>query len=111
LNSGGEIVGFRRATLIGLVKEPDRPAVRLTQAGSIKGGLPVLPADIRILAWRVMGKVHFHHAVVEPDVLTMGKGDLQKMLGKVNSDYLPPTAPFATCLDSYGKLAFRTSSH
>jgi hypothetical protein len=31
-----------------------------------------------------MGKVHFHHAVVEPDVLTMGKGDLQRMLGKVN---------------------------
>jgi hypothetical protein len=50
LNSGGEIVGFRRATFIGLVKEPDRPAVRLTQAGSIKRGLPVLLADIRIVA-------------------------------------------------------------
>jgi hypothetical protein len=31
-----------------------------------------------------MGKGHFHHAVVEPDVLTMGKGDLQRMLGKFN---------------------------
>jgi hypothetical protein len=50
LNSGGEIVGFRRTTLIGLVKEPDRPAVRLKQAGSIKRGLPVLLADIRIVA-------------------------------------------------------------
>jgi hypothetical protein len=58
-----------------------------------------------------MGKIHFHDAVIAPDVLTMGKGDLQKMLGKVNSDHLPPTAPFATCLDSYGKLAFGTSSH
>ena len=45
-----ELVGLRRATLLGLVKEPDRPAVRLTQADSIEDRFSVLPADIRLLA-------------------------------------------------------------